>query len=76
MQKLYLKILQARVILGKKNFDGNLTLISNQNSEEKTAEIKSIKKFEGDPCDRCGNFTIYKEANQIKCLTCLHEFDE
>ena len=71
-----LKNFTSKGYIRKKNFDGNLTLISNQNSEEKTAEIKSIKKFEGDPCDRCGNFTIYKEANQIKCLTCLHEFDE
>jgi len=36
----------------------------------------NIKNLEGDPCDKCGNFTIYKEENQLKCLTCLYEFDE
>ena len=37
---------------------------------------KKIKSFEGDPCDRCGNFTVYKEDKKVKCLTCLHNFDE
>ena len=41
-----------------------------------TEKIKNIKSFEGDPCDRCGNFTVYKEDKKIKCLTCLHNFDE
>ena len=39
-------------------------------------KIKQITSFQGDPCDRCGNFTVYKEDNKIKCLTCLHKFDE
>ena len=71
-----LKNFTSKGYIRKKNFDGNLTLISNQNSSEETEKIKHIKKFEGDPCDRCGNFTVYKEENQIKCLTCLHKFDE
>ena len=71
-----LKNFTSKGYIRKKNFDGNLTLISNQNSREKTEKIKNIQKFEGDPCDKCGNFTVYKENNQIKCLTCLHKFDE
>ena len=71
-----LKNFTSKGYIRKKNFDGNLTLISNQNTSEETEKIKHIKKFEGDPCDRCGNFTVYKEENQIKCLTCLHNFDE
>ena len=71
-----LKNFTSKGYIRKKNFDGNLTLISNQNISEETEKIKHIKKFEGDPCDRCGNFTVYKEENQIKCLTCLHKFDE
>ena len=60
----------------KKIFDGNLTLITSKNSKNETEKIKKIKSFEGDPCDRCGNFTVYKEDKKIKCLTCLHKFDE
>ena len=71
-----LKNFTSKGYIRKKNFDGNLTLISNQNTSEETEKIKHIKNFEGDPCDRCGNFTVYKEENQIKCLTCLHQFDE
>ena len=71
-----LKNFTSKGYIRKKNFDGNLTLISNQNTSEETEKIKHIKNFEGDPCDRCGNFTVYKEENQIKCLTCLHKFDE
>tara|TARA_A100001035_G_scaffold45767_1_gene32633 strand:- start:140 stop:967 length:828 start_codon:yes stop_codon:yes gene_type:complete len=71
-----LKNFTSKGYIRKKNFDGNLTLISNQNTSEETEKIKHIKNFEGDPCDRCGNFTVYKEENQIKCLTCFHNFDE
>ena len=71
-----LKNFTSKGYVRKKNFDGNLTLISNQNTSEETEKIKHIKNFEGDPCDRCGNFTVYKEENQIKCLTCFHNFDE
>ena len=71
-----LKNFTSKGYIRKKNFDGNLTLISNQNNKDDAEKIKNIQKFEGDPCDRCGNFTVYKEENQIKCLTCLHEFNE
>ena len=71
-----LKNFTSKGYVRKKNFDGNLTLISNKNNHNDTEKIKNIKKFEGDPCERCGNFTIYKEENQIKCLTCFHKFDE
>ena len=60
----------------RKNFDGNLHLDFKSKYSEETEKIKHIKNFEGDPCDRCGNFTVYKEENQIKCLTCFHNFDE
>ena len=71
-----LKNFTSKGYVRKKNFDGNLTLVSNENGKNDAEKIKNIKKFEGDPCDRCGNFTVYKEKNQIKCLTCLHKFDE
>ncbi len=71
-----LKNFTSKGYVRKKNFDGNLTLISNKNNHNDTEKIKNIKKFEGDPCEKCGNFTIYKEENQIKCLTCFHKFDE
>ena len=71
-----LKNFTSKGYVRKKNFDGNLTLISNKKNNNDAEKIKNIQKFEGDPCDRCGNFTVYKEKNQIKCLTCLHKFDE
>ncbi len=71
-----LKKLTSKGFIRKKVFDGNLTLITNENSKNETEKIKNIKSFEGDPCDRCGNFTVYKEDKKIKCLTCLHNFDE
>ena len=71
-----LKKFASKGFIRKKIFDGNLTLITNENSKNETEKIKEIKSFEGDPCDRCGNFTVYKEDKKIKCLTCLHNFDE
>ena len=71
-----LKKFTSKGFIRKKVFDGNLTLITNENSKNETEKIKKIKSFEGDPCDRCGNFTVYKEDKKIKCLTCLHNFDE
>ena len=71
-----LKKFASKGFIRKKIFDGNLTLITNENSKNETEKIKKIKSFEGDPCDRCGNFTVYKEDKKIKCLTCLHNFDE
>ena len=74
--EIVLKNLTSKGYVRKNVYDGNLTLISNKSGKEETDKIKQIQKFEGDPCDRCGNFTMYKEENQIKCLTCLHKFDE
>ena len=71
-----LKKFTSKGFIRKKVFDGNLTLITNENSKNETEKIKKIKSFEGDPCDRCGNFTVYKEDKKIKCLTCLHNFNE
>ncbi len=71
-----LKKFTSKGFIRKNVFDGNLTLITTENSKNETEKIKKIKSFEGDPCDRCGNFTIYKEDKKIKCLTCLHNFDE
>ena len=71
-----LKKFASKGFIRKKFFDGNLTLITSENSKNETEKIKKIKSFEGDPCDRCGNFTVYKEDKKIKCLTCLHNFDE
>ncbi len=74
--EIVLKNFTSKGYIRKNVYDGNLTLISNKSGKEETDKIKQIQKFEGDPCDRCGNFTMYKEENQIKCLTCLHKFDE
>ena len=71
-----LKKFTSKGFIRKKVFDGNLTLITTENSKNETEKIKKIKSFEGDPCDRCGNFTVYKEDKKVKCLTCLHNFDE
>ncbi len=70
-----LKEFTSKGFMRKKVFDGNFTLITSENSRNETEKIKNIKNFQGDPCDKCGNFTVYKEKNLFKCLTCLHEFD-
>ena len=74
--EIVLKNFTSKGYIRKNVYDGNLTLISNKNGKEEADKIKQIQNFEGDPCDRCGNFTMYKEENQIKCLTCMHKFDE
>ena len=57
----------------KKIFDNNLTLITNNkkdisiNSEK---EIKNKYSFEGDPCNKCGNFTKYRKNNYFICMSC------
>jgi len=70
-----LKKFTSKGFMRKKVFDGNFTLITSENSRNETEKIKNIKNFQGDPCDKCGNFTVYKEENFFKCLTCLHKFD-
>ena len=59
----------------KKIFDNNLTLISNT---DKSLDSKNFKKarnfnFEGDPCKRCGNFTIYRKLDELHCLSCNYK---
>ena len=58
----------------KKLFDNNLTLITNLDSSDKkdktTLNKKDIYSFEGDPCNKCGNFTKYKKNNEFICLSC------
>ncbi len=71
-----LKKFTSKGYIRKNIFDSNLTLITNENNKDETEKIKNIHNLEGDPCDKCGNFTVYKEKNLMKCLTCLHEFDE
>jgi|TARA_B100000287_G_scaffold279236_1_gene263136 ribonucleoside-diphosphate reductase alpha chain len=71
-----LKQFASKGFVRKKIFDGNLTLVKSENSKNQTERINKIKSFEGDPCDRCGNFTVYKEDKKMNCLTCLHKFDE
>ena len=58
----------------KKILDSKLTLISNEKDQLK--KVKESYEFEGDACDKCGNFTLYKENLKIKCLTCNHEYSE
>ena len=59
----------------KKIFDNNLTLISNTDKNLNTENFKKNKnfKFEGDPCKRCGNFTIYRGLDELHCLSCNYK---
>ena len=58
----------------KKIFDNNLTLITNKNIKNVTSKDKEGSySFEGDPCIKCGNFTIYRKNNQLICLSCNHK---
>jgi len=74
--EIVLKEFTSKGYIRKKVFDNNLTLITNENEKSKTKKIQNDYKFEGDPCDKCGNFTMYKESKKFKCLTCNHEIDE
>ncbi|MEE2695068.1 MAG: hypothetical protein VX976_01785 [Pseudomonadota bacterium] len=74
--EVVLKELTSKGYIRKKIFDNNLTLITNKNEKFETKKIKKNYDFEGDACDKCGNFTMYKESNQFICLTCNHKFDE
>ena len=58
----------------KKIFDNNLTLVSNTNDIKKKHKPKNRSyKFEGEPCNKCGNFTKYRSKNYLICLTCDHK---
>ena len=74
--EIVLKEFTSKGYIRKKVFDNNLTLITNENEKSQTKKIQNDYKFEGDPCDKCGNFTMYKESKKFKCLTCNHEIDE
>ena len=74
--EIVLKEFTSKGYIRKKVFDNNLTLITNENEKSKTKKIQNDYQFEGDPCDKCGNFTMYKESKKFKCLTCNHEIDE
>ena len=74
--EIVLKEFTSKGYIRKKVFDNNLTLITNENEKSQTRKIQNDFKFEGDPCDKCGNFTMYKESKKFKCLTCNHEIDE
>ena len=74
--EIVLKEFTSKGYIRKKVFDNNLTLITNENEKSQSKKIQDHYTFEGDPCDKCGNFTMYKESKKIKCLTCNHEIDE
>ena len=74
--EIVLKEFASKGYIRKKVFDNNLTLITNENEKTQAQRIQNDYKFEGDPCDKCGNFTLYTDAKKIKCLTCNHTIDE
>ena len=74
--EIVLKEFTSKGYIRKKVFDNNLTLITNESEKSKAKKIQNHVTFEGDPCDKCGNFTMYKESKKYKCLTCNHEIDE
>ena len=74
--EIVLKEFASKGYIRKKVFDNNLTLITNENEKSETEKIQNHYQFEGDPCDKCGNFTLYKKAKKFKCLTCNHKIDE
>ncbi|MDC3091170.1 hypothetical protein OA848_02155 [Rickettsiales bacterium] len=57
----------------KKIFDNNLTLITNNKkniNKDPEKKVKSKFTFEGDPCNKCGNFTKYRKTNYFICMSC------
>ena len=64
--------------LRKNTFDNNLTLITNtkKNKSNKNVLDTGQYKFEGEPCNKCGNFTLQKKNNFILCMTCSHKFSK
>ncbi len=74
--EIVLKEFTSKGYIRKKVFDNNLTLITNENEKSEAQKIQNHYNFEGDPCDKCGNFTMYKESKKFKCLTCNHKIDE
>ena len=74
--EIVLKEFTSKGYIRKKVFDNNLTLITTENEKSEAQKIQNHYKFEGDPCDRCGNFTMYKKGKKFQCLTCNHKIDE
>ena len=66
----YLRSITSTGYIRKKAFENRLTIISN--SQKKIAQEKKQLnyKFEGDPCDQCGNFTLHKRNDMLICLSC------
>ena len=50
-------------------------LISNKNkkNKKKLFNNQSHYKFEGDPCNQCGNFTMHKKDKFLVCLSCSYQ---
>ena len=72
-----LKEFTSKGYIRKKIYDNNLTLITNENLEfQKDVNLKTDYNFEGEPCDKCGNFTMYKKDKSFLCLTCNHKVNE
>ena len=74
--EIVLKQFTSKGYIRKKIYDNNLTLISNENNKYETRKIKNLYNFEGDPCGKCGSFTVYKEDKFFKCLTCNFKSNE
>ena len=75
--EIVLKQFTSKGYIRKKVFDNNLTLISNDiPSSPTTKTIKNHYDFEGEPCERCGNFTMYKKEKYFLCLTCNHKIND
>ncbi len=75
--EIVLKEFTSKGYIRKKIYDNNLTLITNENLElQKDTNTKSNYNFEGEPCDKCGNFTMYKKDKSFLCLTCNHKINE
>jgi ribonucleoside-diphosphate reductase alpha chain len=74
--EIVLKQFASKGYIRKKIYDNNLTLISNENNKNETQKIKNLYDFEGEPCGKCGSFTMYKEDKSFKCLTCNHKSNE
>ena len=46
------------------------TVVRERLASFREARRASIRRFEGDACNRCGNFTIVRDGNRLKCNTC------
>ena len=66
-----LRSLTSSGYIRKRKFDTNLTLIkSSEDITFKKEKNTNIYDFEGDPCNKCGNFTLHKKKNELICLSC------